>query len=166
MNKNQVIIEPKDIINQARTWLGTKYHHQGRLKKSNLGLGGVDCIGLLVGVIKELGIQDGKGNSLVEFDETNYSIYPENGRLLKSIKQHLDEFKKEEMQMGDIMLFKTFRDPQHVGLLAKFQSGGFSLIHCNSSAGKVVEQPFLKTWEHMLTNVYRFRNEQLKSIKS
>ncbi len=67
-------ITQQQIISQARTWLGTKYHHQGRLKKSARGFGGVDCIGLVIGIIDELGIQDGDGNSLVHADETNYSI--------------------------------------------------------------------------------------------
>lgn len=64
-------IKPEQIAAQARTWLGTHYHHQGRLKKSERGKGGVDCIGLIIGIIDELGIQDGDGNSLVSADETN-----------------------------------------------------------------------------------------------
>jgi len=47
-------VTKQQIILQARTWLGTKYHHQGRLKKSKAGAGGVDCIGLIIGVIDEL----------------------------------------------------------------------------------------------------------------
>ena len=34
-------ISQQKIVLQARTWLGTKYHHQGRLKKSKAGAGGV-----------------------------------------------------------------------------------------------------------------------------
>ena len=94
-------ITEQQIITQARTWLGTKYHHQGRLKKSARGAGGVDCIGLVIGIIDELGIQDGKGNSLVAADETNYSMYPENGRLVGSIQKHLREVTIEQMRVGD-----------------------------------------------------------------
>ncbi len=158
-------ITQQQIITQARTWIGTKYHHQGRLKKSSRGAGGVDCIGLVIGIIDELGIQDGDGNSLVAADETNYSMHPENGRLVKSIQQHLREVPRNEMQVGDVLLFKTFKDPQHVGLLSEYSSGGTGLIHCNSSAGKVVEQPLAEAWKRMLTHVYRFKNKQLKSIK-
>ncbi|MDA0307505.1 MAG: NlpC/P60 family protein [Proteobacteria bacterium] len=160
-----VKITEQQIIEQARTWLGTKYHHQGRLKKSARGFGGVDCIGLVIGIIDELGIQDGDENSLVAADETNYSMYPEQGRLVSSIQKHLREVPKEQMRVGDVLLFKTFKDPQHVGLLSEYPSGGVGLIHCNSSAGKVVEQPLAETWMRMLTHVYRFKNKQLKSIK-
>jgi len=167
-------IKQQQIIDQARTWLGTKYHHQGRLKKSSRGGGGVDCIGLVIGIIDELGIHDGDGNLLVHADETNYSMHPENGRLVGSIHQHLREAPRDKMQVGDVLLFKTFKDPQHVGLLSEYPSGGpahegapiqYGLIHCNSSAGKVVEQPLTETWKRMLTHIYRFKNKQLKSIK-
>jgi cell wall-associated NlpC family hydrolase len=158
-------ITSEQIVVQARTWLGTHYHHQGRLKKSIRGPGGVDCIGLIIGIIDELGIQDGEGNSLVAADETNYSMYPEQGRLVKSIQQHLREVPIEKMAVGDILLFKTFRDPQHVGLLTQYPGGGPGLIHCNSSAGMVVEQPFSMAWVKMLTHAYRFKKKQLKSIK-
>lgn len=155
----------QQIVAQARTWLGTKYHHQGRLKKSKRGPGGVDCIGLIIGLIDELGIQDGNGHSLVAADEFNYSMYPERGRLVESISKHLREVPLDQRCMGDVLLFRTFRDPQHVGLLTEYPSGGSGLIHCNSSAGQVVEQPLSDTWLRMLTHVYRFKKKQLKSLK-
>jgi cell wall-associated NlpC family hydrolase len=161
-------IKPEQIAQQARTWLGTKYHHQGRLKKSARGLGGVDCIGLIIGLIDELGIQDGNGHSLVDADEFNYSMYPERGRLVGSISKHLREVPIERMRVGDVLLFRTFKDPQHVGLLSDYPGGGhqkqWGLIHCNSSAGKVVEQPLSMTWVRMLTHVYRFKHKQLQSL--
>ena len=158
-------IKPEQIAAQARTWLDTAYHHQGRLKKSTKGNGGVDCLGLVIGVIDELGMQDGSGNPLVRADEFNYSMYPERGRLVRSISKHLLEVPIEKMRVGDLLLFRTFKDPQHVGLLTDYPSGGPGLIHCNSSAGKVVEQPLSMTWVRMLTHVYRFKKKQLKSLK-
>ncbi len=125
----------------------------------------MDCIGLVIGIIDELGISDGEGNSLVNADETNYSMYPENGQLVRSIQQHLRRVPVERMRLGDVLLFKTFRDPQHVGLLSQYPSGGLGLIHYNSSAGKVVEQPLSMAWVKMLTHVYRFKKQQLISIK-
>jgi cell wall-associated NlpC family hydrolase len=158
-------IKPEQIVTQARTWLGTKYHHQGRLKKSARGPGGVDCIGLIIGLIDEMGIQDGNDHSLVAADEFNYSMYPERGRLVDSISKHLRDVPLDQRRIGDVLLFRTFRDPQHVGLLTEYPSGGAGLIHCNSSAGQVVEQPLSDTWLRMLTHVYRFKKKQLKSLK-
>ncbi len=151
-------ITQDELIAQARTWLGTKYHHQGRLKKSKRGDGGADCLGLVIGVIHELNILDANGKPLAEADEFNYSMYPEQGRLVRSISKHLKEVPIDKMQVGDLLLFRTFKDPQHVGLLTEYPSGGAGLIHCNSSAGRVVEQPLTDTWIRMLTHVYRFPN--------
>ena len=44
-------IEPHDIIAAARGWIGTPYRHQASLK----GIG-CDCIGLVHGVARELGL--------------------------------------------------------------------------------------------------------------
>ncbi len=157
-------VPPEQIIIQARTWLGTAYHHQGRLKKSDHGPGGVDCLGLVVGVIAELGIQDGHGNPLKDADELNYSMYPEGNRLITSISKHLESVPLEERRIGDLLLFKTFQEPQHIGLLSEYPIGGSGLIHCTSTAGKVVEQPLSATWIKMMTHVFRFSEAQLRLI--
>lgn len=158
-------ITGQQIVAQARTWIGTKYHHQGRLKKSLRGRGGVDCIGLIVGVIEELGLQDGEGNLLSDHDEFNYSMYPEKGRLVSNMAKHLRQVPIEQMREGDVLLFKFYNDPQHVGLLTRYPSGGVGVIHCTSSSGWVVEQPFSQGMLRMLTHVYRFKTKQLQSLK-
>ena len=43
------MITKEDVVREAKTWLGTPFHHQGRLK----GVG-VDCAGVIVCVAKEL----------------------------------------------------------------------------------------------------------------
>ena len=165
------LINQEDIVRQARTWLDTKYHHQGRLKKSKAGMGGVDCIGVIVGASDELGIHDGNGKLLADYDEFNYSMHPERGRLVGGIQEHLrlvaskDKMTTDEMRqkirIADIGLFRFDADPQHMGLFTEYPTGGLGLIHCNSSAGKVVEQPFSEAWLRMLTHVYRFKRNQL-----
>lgn len=146
------------IVNQARTWLGTKYHHQGRLKKSSSGNGGVDCIGLVIGVIDELAICDNKGCVLSKYDQTGYSMHPEGSRLPETMEAHLDIIHYTEMQPGDILLFKFWNEPQHVGILSQYPTGGMGFIHCNSTSGSVVEQPLTKTWSRLITHVYRFKS--------
>lgn len=44
-----------DIAEQARTWLGTRFRYGGRVKKNESNDGGVDCVGLVIGVYGELG---------------------------------------------------------------------------------------------------------------
>jgi cell wall-associated NlpC family hydrolase len=150
-------MDKKLIVKQARTWLGTKYHHQGRLKKSANCLGGVDCIGLVIGVANELSICDIQGNLLSLQDRTGYSMNPEKEKLAESFSSHLSLISQEQMQVGDILLFKFWKEPQHIGILSTYPTGGFGIIHCNSSSGSVVEQPLSDTWRRMITHVYRFK---------
>lgn len=157
-------ISEKEIVAQARSWLGTKYHHQGRLKKSPTTKGGVDCIGLVVGVVEELGIHNGQGKPLSAYDETGYSMYPDGRRLLAAIQAHMRMVAVDDVRPGDVALFKMFSDPQHVGLITDYPGGGIGLIHCNSSAGAVVEQPLSDTWKRMLVGVYRFKRNQLHKL--
>lgn len=84
---------------------------------------------------------------------------------MASIQKHLREVPLAKMTEGDVLLFRTFRDPQHVGLLTNYPTGGPGLIHCNSSAGRVVEQPLSDAWVRMLTHAYRFKSEQLEPLK-
>lgn len=146
------------IVKQARTWIGTKYHHQGRLKKSAQGNGGVDCIGLVIGVADELAICDDQGDLLSKHDITGYSMQPEGEKLVHSMAAHLKIIPQDKMQVGDILLFKFWKEPQHVGILSKYPTGGFGLIHCNSTSGSVVEQPLSDTWRRMITHIYRFKS--------
>ena len=144
------------IVKQARTWIGTKYHHQGRLKASANCSGGVDCIGLVIGVCDELNICDAHGELLSQYDRKGYSMQPEEEKLAQSIGAHLYSVESTKMKVGDILLFKFWKEPQHVGIVSKYPTGGLGLIHCNSTSGSVVEQPLSDTWKRMITNVYRF----------
>jgi cell wall-associated NlpC family hydrolase len=145
------------IVKQARTWLGTKYHHQGRLKKSDRCSGGVDCIGLVIGVINELNICDDNGCLLSKYDRTDYSMSPQTTKLAECFGLYLDIIDVAEMIPGDILLFKFWKEPQHVGILSDYPTGGLGIIHCNSNSSCVVEQPLSDTWVRMITHVYRFK---------
>lgn len=145
------------VVTQARTWLGTKYHHQGRLKQSVNCAGGVDCIGLVIGIINELGICDNNGYLLSKYDHNDYSRQPQTTKLAECFDLYLDEVDIADIKSGDVLLFKLWKEPQHVGIVSDYPTGGFGLIHCNSSSGSVVEQPLSDTWVKMITNAYRFK---------
>ena len=145
------------IVKQARTWLGTKYHHQGRLKKSDRCSGGVDCIGLVIGIINELNICDEHGCLLSKYDRTDYSMSPQTTKLAECFSLYLDIIDVAEMIPGDILLFKFWQEPQHVGIVSDYPTGGLGIIHCNSNSSCVVEQPLSETWSRLITHIYRFK---------
>ena len=53
LSKDYDMPDSNTIVTQARTWIGTPFHHQARLKGK-----GCDCLGLIVGVVDELGLKD------------------------------------------------------------------------------------------------------------
>ena len=152
-------ISSQTIVKQARSWLGTKYHHHGRLKKSSDCAGGVDCIGLIIGVSKELEIT-GKGGKLLSlFDETGYSAHPDGVSLKSFLDRHLRPVSRSKIRAGDVLLFKIFEYPQHVGIATDHSVGGLGVIHCYSDSEAVVEHLLSPAWQRMLVSGYRFRRK-------
>ncbi len=144
------------IVTQARTWLGTKYHHQGRLKKSSNHNGGVDCLGLIIGVLNELQIKDSNGKLLSEYDEINYSNLPDGKRLKAKLNNYLKEIPKQNIKLGDIALLRFANNPQHTAFIGEIE-GQLTLIHCYLSSGKVVEHRINENWRKRIVAIYRIK---------
>ncbi len=148
------------IINEARTWLGTPFHHQGRVK----GVG-VDCIGLIIGVGRAVG-------TLPEtFDATGYGREPHNHSLPKGMVKHLTikcsviedvegcgcgkKHKYAELDRarhGDILLFRFLREPQHVG----FYTRDNTIIHAYDGSEKCVEHRLDDKWKKRVVAIYEW----------
>lgn len=126
-----------EVIAEARLWLGTPFHHQGRLR----GVG-CDCIGLVVGVCRALGLGDA--------DARGYARTPDGRSLAEGLARHLAEIPPEAARPGDVLLLRIRRDPQHVGFLGP----GGSIIHAYAGAGRVVETRFDSWWQARLVAAY------------
>ncbi len=139
------------IVEQARSWLGTKYQHQGRLKHK-----GCDCIGFILGVAEELDLKSINGQKLKQYDKTDYARIPDGQLLYQTLASHLQEVAVSEMQAGDMVLMRFRKDPQHLGILTDYHHGGLGLIHCYAEASKVVEHRFDPIWHSRLVAAFRF----------
>src|SRR5690349_19110626 len=95
-----------DIVACARGWLGTRFHHQGRLKKTGTHSGGVDCLGLLVGVANELNLRDANQKHLADFDRTDYTHMPDTQYLREMLGTLLIAIPINNISPGDIALFQ------------------------------------------------------------
>ena len=145
---------PNAIIVCARSWIGTRFHHQGRLKKTSAHKGGVDCLGLLVGVADELSLTGRDSLPLVQADETHYSHQPDNIRLRKRLSELLTGVPKSCMSYGDIVLLNVDDQPQHLGIISDFQDG-FGIIHAYAPAKAVVEHTLDGWWIERIEAVFR-----------
>ena len=120
------------VVDKAREWIGTPFHHQGR----SHGIG-VDCIGLVIVVAQALGLKSRTAPEQTEF--TGYSRVPHGGMLVQTMREHLVEIGKASMEPGDIVVVSYDVDPQHVGILGNYRHGGLSIIHAAGITGKVIE---------------------------
>lgn len=126
------MIDRMDIVAEARTWVGTPFHHQARIK----GVG-VDCAGLVIGVARGLGlVPEG-------FDVTGYQRSPDGVSLVAYCEQHMTRISRDALQPGDVIVIRWRHHPQHLGIVGDYLHGGLSLIHAFSDAngrGRVIEQ--------------------------
>ena len=133
-----------EILETARSYIGTPFHHQGRKK----GVG-VDCAGLLVLTAEELGVSTG------EASPRNYSRFPLVGRkFYEEVCLRMLEIPVSEIVPGSAVMFWIRRPdkPQHIGLWT-----GAGLLHAWFEAGKVLECSYGPYWKEREYAAFNFR---------
>ncbi|MGE0755119.1 MAG: C40 family peptidase [Alphaproteobacteria bacterium] len=142
------------IVQAARGWLGTRFCHQGRVKKTASHAGGVDCLGLLIGVAAELQLCNHEGKPLMGYDERDYPHYPDVERLRHMLGSHLLPIHHAGIQPGDVVLLNIDGHPQHMGICCRL-NGALSLIHAYAPARAVVEHHLDSWWNARIVSVFR-----------
>jgi NlpC/P60 family putative phage cell wall peptidase len=130
------------IVSTARSWLGTRFHHQGRLK----GVG-CDCAGLVVGVCRELLIDVA--------DKTDYTRQPDGVMMRQTCEQNMTEIAPTQITPGDVLLFRFDQHPQHVAIVGNYDHGGLSIIHAYAPSRKVIETRLDDVWMSRIVAAYR-----------
>lgn len=147
-------MRPQSIITAARSWIGTRFHHQGRVKKNGNNKGGCDCIGLIIGVADELDIKY-KGRPFSGLDKKDYAKTPDGKELYDSFCKYLTEIDIGDAKAGDILMFRFDKYPQHVGFLSDIE-GVPAIIHCYLQARGVVEHRMDEYWRSRIVAAFRF----------
>ncbi len=147
----------EQFIAVARGWIGTRFRHQGRVKKSAAGQGGCDCIGLVIGVADEAGLTH-NGRKFSEYDIKDYAKTPDGDKLKAAFCEYLREIPVSQMQAGDVAMFRFNKNPQHVGIISNLNNN-FGIIHCYMQARGVVEHLLDQHWRERIVAVFRFKNE-------
>jgi cell wall-associated NlpC family hydrolase len=127
------------IIAEARSWIGTPWKHQGRLK-------GVacDCVGFAIEVPKAVGMWP------AEFQITGYSRWPDPALMKKYLDKYLDPIAPSEMKGADVLWLKPHRIPQHVAIYT-FEH---TIIHAIDRIRGVREHRYVDEW---FAAAYRYR---------
>lgn len=144
------------LVVAARGWLGTRFQHQGRCKRSAMHRGGVDCLGLLMGIAKELMLKARDGRALTTHDRLDYGHYPAAGGLQCQLDALLWPG-EPPMMPGQIGLFRIDGQAQHLGIFTDYAEAGdgLGLIHAYAPARQVVEHRLDVMWERRLAGLWR-----------
>lgn len=127
-----------EIETCARTYIGTPFQHQGRIKGR-----GCDCVGLPYCVAEELGVPDRTGKKINKHENANYPAQPTDAYVHTECQRLLIEKPLDQMAVGDVLTMKMPSIPCHVGIVCRMYVGTpnecFGIIHSFSLAHKVVE---------------------------
>lgn len=137
-----MIVSRREIVAEARSWLGTRFAHRGHHK----GIG-ADCIGLIYGVATRLDLNNGV--VLPPYDRT-----PSKGLMFRMCEQHL--VKRVGLEPGSIALLRFEFEPTHLAIFGDHPHYGLSLIHSFAKARKVVEHGFDDVWRGRLIAAYDY----------
>ena len=134
-----------EIVELARAWIGTPYHHQASLR----GVG-TDCVGLLRGLWREIHGTEAERPPAYSRDWAEAT-----GRetLLAAAERHLVRVPVGERAAGDVLVFriKAHVPAKHVGLVATDET----FIH--AMEGVCVSEVRLNGWwQRRIAAVFRF----------
>jgi len=115
-----------DVVKEARTWIGTPYHHKGGIK----GVG-TDCGMILIKTFSAVGV-------IEDFDPGNYSrdwmMHRSEELYLQTIERFADKVERDPLP-GDVALFKFGRCISHGGIITNYPY----MVHAFMQTGIVVE---------------------------
>lgn len=109
-----------NVVNVAKTWIGTPFHPQATVR-----MVGCDCLGLIIGIATELDISsilDGKLIALHYRKNYCYNYKRDSLYLSSALSYHFSnvEFQKqkyEEILPGHIVLFQFNKMHYHLGIV-------------------------------------------------
>jgi NlpC/P60 family putative phage cell wall peptidase len=138
----------EEIVDEARSWLGTPYVHQASVKGA-----GTDCLGLLRGVWRAL---LGHEPEAVPIYSMDWSEPQGEERMWSAARRHLIEKYPNDAAVGDVLLFRMRdgRVAKHVGIVSA--AGAVPrFIHAYSGYG-VVENTLSGPWRRRVVACFEF----------
>ncbi len=133
----QANITREQVVEEARTWLGTPFRHQGMIKGH-----GTDCIGMMRGIAINLDLLKDVGvGSLKVKPYLGYGKSPVPSKFLGILREYMVEVRVDEVLPADLLLFRGRIYPTHLAMVTDV-----GIIHCAMDFGKVVEHRMDKSW--------------------
>ncbi len=125
-----------ELVKVAKTWVGVPVKPVGSYRH------GVNCLGLLVGIVRELG---GFEDMISDLEKNIGFKAPINSHDLlhkMSSNKHLRSIRPIIKRPGNILLFFTLAGPQHIGIVTE---PGI-VLHSSQTKKKVIEHRIPSGW--------------------
>ncbi|MGE3918951.1 MAG: NlpC/P60 family protein [Hyphomicrobiaceae bacterium] len=152
MSMPEQIVSRQVIVDRARAWIGTPYHHQASL----CGVG-TDCIGLVRGLWREL---YGREPEALPGYRSDWAEATGKETLLEAARRHFVEIAPCDARQGDLLAFRYRRGfvAKHVGILVAPVSDTpmrTTFIHATEGA-PVAEVMLAAWWQRRLAGAFSF----------
>lgn len=133
------------IVEIARGWIGTPYHHQASCKGA-----GTDCLGLVRGVYRDVMGRDADVTANYTRDWAEASGIE---TMLAGARAHLDQIAIRDMQPGDVIVFRLRHGcvAKHAAIVATPDT----MIHAMEGCS-VSEVPLSPWWRRHIAGAFRF----------
>lgn len=134
-----MMVTTRQVVDEARLWVGVPYRHQGRSRS------GVDCVGLIIVVMTGLGIMpDGVR------PPANYTRRPKDGALERQVVGSC--VKLTELEVGCLILMRWApkSPPSHCAIYT-----GENIVHAHGGNSKVVEHGYRAKWPGLAHSFWR-----------
>lgn len=150
------------VVELAREWIGTPFHHAGRVKGQG---GGIDCIGIVAAPWAAAGVhvqeaQVGHYRSRINgqelVDAMGVAFERVQGDDVAEVRSSID---LADLRKADALVFGMGRKyrPHHVALVSRVDPCAW-IIHAHQSRNVVQEHELhLGEWVERIHSVYRVR---------
>lgn len=150
----QVDPRRRAVIAEARTWLGTPFRHQAKVK----GLG-CDCAQLVIAAGEACGLLAIDPAAWRRF--AAYGRAPNPKRMEEALRAFMVKIAPSRARLGDVMWLSWERAggradlPMHLAILAEHK-GRATMIHALSEVAKVTEHGFTAEWPGRVVSWWRY----------
>lgn len=140
-----MLLDATAIVAEARSWIGTPYHHQASVK----GVG-CDCLGLLRGVWRAWLGPEPEAMPAYSRDWTEARGEE---TLLAAAGRHLERIPTPDAEAGDVLVFRLRPEAvaKHAGILV----AATRFVHAQERVG-TVEVSLSPWWRRRIAGVFRF----------
>lgn len=137
-----------ELIMEARTWVGTPFRHQGRVK----GVG-VDCANLVLAVGEAAGVMAPDWFARMR-KYHGYRRTPDPTKMRAALEEFLVEI--TDPRVGDVAWIEWSKDvPMHLAILADGKDRTM-IIHAFAPLRKVIEHGFTEDWQAKVNSWWRY----------